>query len=69
VRWYRFFLSPLTILTRLPGRRGPRIREMEEAPHTALNAVLRWVNVQEAKLGRYVSWPWGSSILVVCTKA
>ena len=68
VRRYQFLLLPLIILTRLLGRRGPRLRDLEEAPHPALNAILRWANVLEAKLSRYISWPWGSSILVVCTK-
>lgn len=68
VRRYQFFLFPLLILTRLLGRRGPRLRDMEEAPPAAVNALLRWVNVLEAKLSRYILCPWGSSILVVCSK-
>jgi len=53
---------------RLFGRRDPKLRDLEERPLSALNAVMTWINEQEARLGDFLPWPWGSSLFVVCRK-
>lgn len=65
---YQFFLSPLLMITRLLGRHGPALRDFEERPGTFTNAVLKWVTQMELKLGSFITWPWGSSLLAVCQK-
>jgi SAM-dependent methyltransferase len=67
-RYYQCLLLPLAILTRRLGRRGPRLRDLEDRPPAALNAVLAGVNLLEAKLGRFIRWPWGSTLVAVGRK-
>jgi SAM-dependent methyltransferase len=68
VRYYQFLLFPLVVATRWLGRRGAAMRDAEERPGGALNALLSRVNRLEAALGRFVPWPWGSSLAAVCVK-
>lgn len=68
VRYYQFFLFPAVVLARWLGRRGAAVRDAEERPGGALNAVLARLNHMEARLGRYVPWPWGSSLAALCVK-
>ncbi|HEX8212793.1 MAG TPA: class I SAM-dependent methyltransferase [Longimicrobium sp.] len=68
VRYYQFLLFPLVVVSRWLGRRGAAMRDAEERPGGALNALLSRVNRAEAALGRFVPWPWGSSLAAVCVK-
>jgi SAM-dependent methyltransferase len=68
LRYYQCLLFPLALVSRLLGRRGPRLRDLEDRPRPALNALLARVNRLEVRWGRSVSWPWGSSLVAVCRK-
>ena len=37
IRYYQFFLFPLVLLTRLFGRKGPRLRDIEDLPPPSVN--------------------------------
>jgi ubiquinone/menaquinone biosynthesis C-methylase UbiE len=68
MRYYQFLLFPLVASSRLLGRTSPRMRDFEDNPLPAFNLPLAWINKTEAKLSRYISWPWGSSLVAVCQK-
>jgi ubiquinone/menaquinone biosynthesis C-methylase UbiE/uncharacterized protein YbaR (Trm112 family) len=68
LRYYQFVLFPLVMAARLFGRRDPKLRDLEERPPSALNAVMTWINELEARLSDVLPWPWGSSLFVVCRK-
>ena len=68
LRYYQFWLLPVLALTRLLGRRGPAARDMEERPRPGLNRLLAAANLLEVRLGRWIAWPWGSSLAAVCRK-
>jgi SAM-dependent methyltransferase len=68
MRYYQCFLFPLVVMTRLMGRRGPRARDLEERPNRLLNALLMAINGIEVRLGEFVSWPVGSSLVAVCRR-
>jgi len=69
VRYYQCLLFPLVTAGRLLGRRGPRLRDLEERPSPRLSRALAWVNRTEVRLGETIAWPWGSSLVAVCRKA
>jgi SAM-dependent methyltransferase len=69
VQYYQCLLFPLVAATRLLGRRGPRLRDLEERPSRRLNSMMAWVNLTEVRLGDAIPWPWGSSLVAVCRKA
>ena len=69
VYYYQCVLFPLVVITRLWGRSGPGLRDLEERPISLLNTVLTWVNRAEVRLGGVVRWPWGSSLVALCRKA
>jgi hypothetical protein len=58
----------LVAVSRLLGRRGPALRDLEDRPHALLNALLRRISGVELALGERVSWPAGSSLAAVCRK-
>ena len=66
--YYPFLLFPLVMITRLLGRKGPALRDLEERPSGIANSVLTWMARLEVKLGSFIAWPWGSSLMVVCRK-
>jgi ubiquinone/menaquinone biosynthesis C-methylase UbiE len=68
LRYYQFVLFPLVMAARLFGRRDPKLRDLEERPLSALNAMMTWINELEARLSDVLPWPWGSSLFVVCRK-
>ena len=68
MRYYQCFLFPLAMVTRLLGRRGPRARDLEERPHRLLNTVLSVINAIDVRLGDFVSWPVGTSLVAVCRR-
>jgi SAM-dependent methyltransferase len=68
MRYYQCLLFPVLVLFRALGKKGPRLRDAEERPNRAVNAILTRVNVLEAKLGDYLPWPWGSTLVAVCRK-
>jgi hypothetical protein len=69
LRYYQSLLFPLVVVTRLLGRRGPALRDLEERRRPRLNAILRRVTSLELALGRRVRLPWGSSLVAVARKA
>lgn len=67
-RYYQFLLLPLVLATRWMGRRKTVWREVEDLPAPWLNQVLTWVNLFEVRLSRWIAWPCGSSLAVVCRR-
>ena len=63
LRPYQFALSPVVAVTRLLGRGGPRLRDLEDRPPRAVNAALRALNVAEARIGARVPLPFGTSLV------
>jgi len=68
IRYYQFFLFPLVALSRFIGRNSSMTRDLEEKRISFLNRILTWINKFEAKMSRWISWPWGSSMIVICRK-
>ncbi|MCS7060637.1 MAG: class I SAM-dependent methyltransferase [Anaerolineae bacterium] len=68
MRYYQSLLLPPLILSRLLGRRGPALRDLEDRPSPGLNTVMSVVNRLEIKLGKWINWPLGSSLIAVCQK-
>lgn len=69
VKYYQFFLFPLVILTRLIGRKNEVWRDREERPTGILNRLLHMINDFEVRLSKLISFPWGSTLVVVCRKS
>lgn len=69
VRYYQCLLFPLVAGARLLGRRSPGLRDLEDRPLPALNALLTRINDMEVRVGDRIRWPWGSSIIAVGQKA
>ena len=65
---YQFFLFPLLVAARVFGRNSSAVRAAEERPGPAANALFRAINLAEARCAPLVRWPWGSSLVAVCTK-
>lgn len=65
---YQFTLFPLICLSRGLARLWPSVEKAEEMPGPRLNGFLAWINTTEARLSRWIPWPWGSSFFVVCRK-
>lgn len=68
INYYQCLLFPAVVVARLLGRRGPRIRDLEERRMTLLNAALTAINRLETRLGSVLRWPFGSSLVAVCRK-
>ncbi len=68
IRYYQCLLLPITILARILGREDSRLRDLEDRPSPVLNKTLAGINRIEVKLGNFIAWPWGSSLLTVCKK-
>lgn len=68
MRYYQCWLLPLVVITRLLGRRDPKLRDLEERPLPTLNTVLAWMNRLEARLSDMIPWPWGSSLVAIGRK-
>ena len=68
LRPYQTLLFPLVALTRLLGRRGPRLRDLEDAPPRVLNALLKPVARLDGRLGARLRWPIGSSLFAFARK-
>jgi SAM-dependent methyltransferase len=67
VTYYQCFLFPL-VLVRVLRPKSAAARDHEEQPSRMLNSVLCWVNRAEVGLTRFVSWPFGSSLVAVCRR-
>lgn len=61
---YQFFLFPLRLLTSL-YKISP---SNEENISPWINTILFRINLFEIKLGRFFSWPWGTSLVVLLRK-
>ncbi len=68
MRYYQCLLLPLAIATRVLGRRGPRMRDLEDRPRPIVNRVMTWINLLEVKLSDAIAWPWGSTLVAICRK-
>jgi SAM-dependent methyltransferase len=66
VGYYQCLLLPLVMATRWLGSRNPVWRDREDLPHPVINAALTFVARLDARLGRVVGWPCGSSLVAVC---
>ncbi|MHC4122292.1 MAG: class I SAM-dependent methyltransferase [Planctomycetota bacterium] len=66
VRYYQCLLFPLLFISRWFGHEKPMMRDLEETPSPFVNRVLLQINKLEVILGRCISWPWGSSLVIVC---
>ena len=68
MRYYQCLLFPLVAASRLIGRRNSRTRDLEERRIPFVNVLFSWINSFEARLGRHVALPWGSSLVAVCAR-
>jgi SAM-dependent methyltransferase len=68
LRYYQSLLFPLVVATRLLGRRGPTLRDLEERPRRRLNTILGRITSLELALSRRVRLPWGLSLVTVARK-
>ena len=66
---YQCLLFPLIAAARLVGRRGPAVRDLEDAPPPLANRALGAVNRFEVRLGKRVRWPFGSSLVAAAEKS
>ncbi len=67
--YYQFFLFPLVVLARVMGRFKPEIQDLEERPGRLVNILLRLATAAEIALGRWIRWPWGSTIFVLARRS
>lgn len=67
--FYQFLLLPLLAATRLAGRSGPTVRDLEDRPGRTANLLLTRISLIDVHLGSVISWPIGSSLAVVCRKS
>jgi len=68
ITYFQFFLLPLLMVTRLLGRRGPRLRDYEESPGLLINKWLARLAILEVQSERWFRWPLGSSLVAVCRR-
>jgi len=68
MRYYQCVLFPLVVVSRLIGRRNSATRDIEERRIPLANFLFSWINTIEARLGRHVALPWGSSLVAVCAR-
>jgi len=54
------------LVTRVLGRRVPRMRDAEETPPAIVNGLLAALSTWEAR--RQLRWPLGSSLAAVCER-
>jgi ubiquinone/menaquinone biosynthesis C-methylase UbiE len=65
--YHQCLLFPL-VLARLARRNSAAARDLEDQPRPVINTVLGWISRAEVRMGRYVSWPFGSSLVALCWK-
>lgn len=68
VTHYQFLLFPLLVAARTLGRTSPAVRTAEERPGKLVNRLFGTLNLLEARCAPRLRWPWGSSLVAVCTK-
>jgi SAM-dependent methyltransferase len=68
LRYYQFVLFPVFAASRFWGRLFPSQRDREDHPPGWANALLARLNRLEVKLGDFIRWPWGSSLVAVCQR-
>jgi len=67
--YYQFILFPLVVLSRLIGRKGPAVRNLEDSPPRMVNEFLRLINRFEVKISKFgLRMPYGSSLLLIARK-
>ena len=68
MRFYMFLLFPLILVSRWAGRYRPGFQRFEERPSRWLNRLLLQGIRLEVALGRWIQWPWGSTLLALACK-
>ena len=68
MRFYMFLLFPLILASRWAGRHHPGFQGFEERPSRWLNRLLLQVVRLEVAMGRWIRWPWGSTLLALACK-
>ncbi len=68
IRSYLSLLLPLVLVSRLLARIWPTWERLEERPWPLANALGNLVTRLEVELGRWVSWPVGSSLVGLACK-
>ena len=68
ITYYQFLLFPLMVAARTLGRNSAAVRTAEERPGALANSLLGALNVLEARCAPLLRWPWGSSLVAVCTR-
>lgn len=69
VGYYNVLLLPALAVLRILGHRIPRFQiTLEERVPKPLNSVLTRILTLEARLGRWIPWPMGSSLYAVCRR-
>ena len=66
--YYQCLLFPFVLLTRVLGRNRKAVRDAEDLPPAALNSLFRTVIELETVIGRWLRWPFGSSVFAVARK-
>jgi ubiquinone/menaquinone biosynthesis C-methylase UbiE len=67
LNYYQCLLFPL-VLGRVFRRNSVAWRNGEESPRPIVNRLLSGISRSEARLARFVSWPFGSSLVALCRK-
>lgn len=68
LRHFQSLLFPLLMASRLLCRASPGLRDAEDSPNRFVNSLLALVNRLEEWMSRWIRFPWGSSIVVVCER-
>lgn len=68
MRFYMFLLFPMILASRWVGRYRPGFQRFEERPSLWLNRLLLQIARLEVALGRWIRWPWGSTLLMLARK-
>jgi SAM-dependent methyltransferase len=68
IQYFNSVMTPLALVTRLLGRRTPRLRDAEERPGSFLNKILTLVLRTEVRLSDRLVLPWGTSLVAVCLR-
>jgi ubiquinone/menaquinone biosynthesis C-methylase UbiE len=67
LNYYQCLLFPL-VVARVFRRDSVAWRDGEESPRPIVNRLLSTISRSEARLARFVSWPFGSSLVALCRK-
>jgi 2-polyprenyl-3-methyl-5-hydroxy-6-metoxy-1,4-benzoquinol methylase len=66
IRYFNSLMTPIAVVTRLLGRRTPRLRDAEERPGRFVNRILTLLLRTEVRASNWLALPWGTSLVAVC---